>query len=145
MPAYGERQEAVIDAPPEACYDALADTERLHEWQDVLRRATVRERDDAGRATVVEFEVDIMRLRTVRYTIRQVHDRPHRLASEYLGGDFRDFAGEWRFAPESGGRTRATLDLRIDPGRFVPGALRNRIAEAVVSRALEDLRRRVAG
>ena len=46
--------------------------------------------------------------------LRQVYDEPRRLASEYLGGDFRDFCGEWRLEPAAGGTTHAELDLRID-------------------------------
>jgi len=111
-------------------------------WQGSVRSARVLERDAAGRGSVVEFEVDA-RVRTVRYRLRQVHDPPHRLASEYLGGDFRAFAGEWRFEPLPGVRTRAHLDLAIDPGRFVPRPIRALISEAVMVRALADLKTHV--
>ena len=89
---------------------------------------------------IVEYVVDA-RLKTVRYRLRQIYDEPDRLASEYLGGDFRDFCGEWRFQPlDEGRRTRVELDLRIDPGRFVPGLVRRAIADAVMRRALADLK-----
>ena len=83
------------------------------------------ERDEKGRGTVVQFEVDA-KLKRVRYKLRQVHEPPERLGSEYLGGDLRDFSGEWRFMDLGGGRTRVELDLRIDPGRLVPGPMRGR-------------------
>ena len=98
------------------------------------------ERDEQGRGAVVEYEVDV-KLKVVRYRLRQIYEEPHRLASEYLGGDFRDFAGEWRFTPTGGGRTHVELDLRIDPGRFVPGPVRGAISDAVMKRALRDLGR----
>lgn len=139
MPSYGDCQNAEIAATPQACFDVLTDFERLPEWQRAVRHARVLERDADGRGTVVEYEVDA-RLRTVRYKLRQVYDEPHRLASEYLGGDFRDFCGEWRLEPVGADRTRAELDLRIDPGRYVPGPLRNLIADAVMRRALRDLK-----
>jgi hypothetical protein len=75
------------------------------------------------------------------YRLRQIYDEPHRIASEYLGRDFRDFAGEWRFIARDEGRTHAVLDLRIDPGRFIPGPVRNLIADVVMHRALSDLQR----
>ncbi|HEX6026264.1 MAG TPA: SRPBCC family protein [Solirubrobacter sp.] len=143
MPPYDEIRSAEIDAPPQACFDALTDYERLPEWQGAVRSARVLERDDRGRAAVVEFEVDA-KAKRVRYRLRQIYDEPHRLGSAYLGGDFRDFAGEWRFSALDGGRTRAELDLRIDPGRLVPGPLRKVIAHAVMGRALDDLKRRFA-
>ena len=140
MPSYGECHAAEIDASPQACFDALTDYERLPEWQAAVKEARILERDEQGRGSVVAYEVDA-RIKTVRYRLRQVYDEPGRLASEYLGGDFRDFAGEWRFEPRRDGGTHAELDLRIDPGRLVPGPLRSAIADAVMRRALRDLKR----
>src|SRR3954465_2135176 len=139
MPSYGECQSAEIDATPQECFDVLTDYERLPEWQGAVRAARVLERDEQGRGSVVEYEVDA-RVKTVRYRLRQIYDAPRRVASEYLGGDFRGFSGEWRFEPAGNGRTRAELDLKIDPGRFVPGPVRRAIADAVMKRALHDLK-----
>ena len=144
MPAYGERLTADIRATPQACFDALTDYERLPEWQGAVRSVRVLERDARGRGTVVEYEVDA-RVRRVRYRLRQLYDEPHRLGSEYLGGDFRAFEGEWRFEPLDGGRTHVELDLRIDPGRLVPAPVRALIADAVMRRALADLERHLEG
>jgi ribosome-associated toxin RatA of RatAB toxin-antitoxin module len=138
-PLYADCRTAIVKASAQACFDALTDFERLPEWQGAVRRARVLERDPEGRGAVVEYEVDA-RVRVVRYRLRQIYDEPRRLASEYLGGDFRDFCGEWRFKPADNGRTRVELDLRIDPGRFVPGLLRTAIADAVMRRALRDLK-----
>ena len=142
MPDYGECQALDIDAAPQACFDALTDYERLPEWQGAVKAARVLERDERGRGSVVEYEIDA-KLKAVRYRLRQVYDEPHRVASEYLGGDFRDFGGEWRFSERAGGGTLAELDLRIDPGRFVPGRLRSAIGDAVMRRALRDLKSHV--
>jgi len=139
MPSYGECQSTEIAASPQACFDALVDYEHLPEWQGAVCEARVLERDAAGRGTIVAYEVDV-RVKTVRYRLRQLYDEPQRIGSEYLGGDFRDFAGEWRFEPLGEDRTRAELDLRIDPGRFVPGPVRGAIADAVMKRALRDLK-----
>jgi ribosome-associated toxin RatA of RatAB toxin-antitoxin module len=138
MAAYGECRSAEVAAPPQRCFDVLTDFERLPEWQRAVRSARVLERDEQGRGTVVEYEIDA-RFKTVRYRLRQIYDEPDRLGSEYLGGDFRDLSGEWRFIALDGGRTRAELDLRIDPGRLVPGPVRNAISDAVMRRSLRDL------
>jgi ribosome-associated toxin RatA of RatAB toxin-antitoxin module len=139
MPSYGECRSVDIDAPVQACFDALTDVERLPDWQRAVRAARVLGHDQDGRAAVAEYEVDA-RFRTVRYRLRQTYDPPHQVRSEYLGGDFRDFAGEWRFAPLPGNRTRVDLDLSIDPGRFVPRPIRAAISDAVMRRALHDLK-----
>lgn len=142
--AHAECRSCEIGASPQECFDALTDFERLPEWQGAVREVRVLERDEQGRGAVVEYEVDA-RLKTVRYRLRQIYDEPRRIASEYLGGDFRDFAGEWRFEPLDGDRTRAELDLRIDPGRFVPGPLRAAISDAVMRRSVRDLEAHIKG
>ena len=140
MASYGERRQLEVTAPAQACLDALLDVEHLPSWQRALRSATTLERDAGGHPTLVEYAVDA-RVRTVRYRIRQtIHHDPLRLVSEYAGGDFRDFAGEWRFEPLSDERTCVILDLHIDPGRLVPGPIRSLIADAVMRSALEDLK-----
>jgi ribosome-associated toxin RatA of RatAB toxin-antitoxin module len=139
MPSYGDCRTIEIDAPPQACFDALTDVERLPEWQSAVCEAEVIERDAEGRAAVVEYVVDA-RFKKVRYRLRQTYDPPRLVRSEYLGGDFRDFAGEWRFLDLPPDRTKVELDLRIDPGRLVPGPLRAAISDAVMRRALRDLK-----
>jgi ribosome-associated toxin RatA of RatAB toxin-antitoxin module len=138
MPTYGDCRTAEIGASPQACFDAMTDFERLPSWQGAVKQVEVLERNAEGRGTVVEYAVDA-RFKTVRYRLRLTYDEPRRIASEYLGGDFRDFRGEWRFEPVADGRTHVELDLHIDPGRFVPRPLRAAIADAVMRRALRDL------
>jgi ribosome-associated toxin RatA of RatAB toxin-antitoxin module len=139
MPAYGERRAIRIKASPQACFDALTDFERLPTWQGAVREARVLERDDVGRGSVVAYEIDAG-VRRLRYTLAQDYDEPHRLGSRYLGGDFRDFRGGWHLLADGSFGTRAELDVRIDPGRLVPGPVRNLISRAVVQRALRDLK-----
>jgi ribosome-associated toxin RatA of RatAB toxin-antitoxin module len=138
--AYCNTEE--IAATPQACFDALTDYERLPEWQDAVRRVSILERDEQGRGAVVEYEVDA-KVKTVRYRLRQVYDEPHRLGSEYLGGDFKDFAGEWRFSENEDGTTHVELELSIDPGRFLPGPVKNAIRDFVMKSALRDLKAHV--
>jgi ribosome-associated toxin RatA of RatAB toxin-antitoxin module len=140
MGDYGDCRTIEIDAPPERCFALMTDYERIPSWQGAVRSIEVLERDEQGRGSVLAYEVDA-KFKTVRYRLRQIYDEPHRLASEYLGGDFRDFAGEWRFLDGGDGRTHVELDLQIDPGRFVPGRLRTAISDAVMKRALRDLKR----
>jgi ribosome-associated toxin RatA of RatAB toxin-antitoxin module len=146
MPSYGDCRSIEIEAPPDVCFAVLSDVGRIADWQRAVCDVEILERDADGRAAVVEYVVDA-RVRKVRYRLRQFYDPPAVVRSEYLGGDFRDFSGEWRFhpAPGDGGRTRVELDLHIDAGRFVPRPLRGLIADAVMGRALSDLKRHVEG
>ena len=139
VPDYGDCRVAEIRATPQACVDALTEFESLPSWQGAVRSVSVLERDSSGRGVVVEYEVDA-RVKRVRCGCGRCTTRHLSLGCEYLGGDFRDFSGEWRFLEREFG-TRVELDLRLDPGRFVPGPLRAVISQVVMGRALADLKR----
>jgi ribosome-associated toxin RatA of RatAB toxin-antitoxin module len=140
--AYEREEEALVAATPRACFAAMTDFEGMPAWQAPLVACEVLSRADDGRPLDVRYEVDA-KVRHVSYTLRHDFDEPHRIGSAYVEGDFRDMEGEWRFDDAGDGRTRVRLRLRIDPGRFVPGPIRRVIEDAVMKRALEDLRRHV--
>jgi coenzyme Q-binding protein COQ10 len=141
MPVYESTQTVAVAASPEACFDVLTDYERMPEWQSRVCECRVLSRGEDGLAEVVEYAIDV-RLRTVRYRLRQCYDRPAWIGSEYLGGDFRCFEGDYRFS-ETGAGTEVRFHLRIDPGLRVPGPVARMLNQAVMGRALQDLRRRV--
>ncbi len=141
MPVYEATREIEIGAQPASCFAVLTDYERMPEWQSRVSACRVLARDESGRGSEVEYEIDV-KLRTVRYRLRHLYDEPSWIGSEYLGGDFRDFAGDYRFAP-AGGHTGVTFRLRIDPGLRVPGRIARMLNETVMGRALTDLKQRV--
>lgn len=135
--AYSASDTVTVAASPQACFDALTDYERLPEWQGALKRVSLLESGPDG--DVVEYVLDA-KLREVRYKLRLVNEPPHAIRSTYLEGDFRNLAAEWRFADNGDGTTAVTLDIQIDVSRFVPGPVRNLVREAVMNRAMSDLK-----
>ena len=144
MPSYQATSRATVRASPHECFDAMTDWDNLPSWQGALRRCTVLERDAAGGALVVDYEVDA-KVRTVRYRLRHDYDEPRRLGSQYVQGDFRAFSGQWCFDERDDGSTDVTLELEIDPGRFVPGPVARLVRDAVARRAVDDLKRHLEG
>lgn len=142
MAGYAATKTVEVGASARACFEALADLDAMPEWQSSLKAVTVEERDAQGRGTVVEYALDA-KVRTVRYRLRLDYDEPVRIGSEYLDGDFENLQAEWRFEPRGEKRCEVTLDIRLDPGRFVPGPVRRIVQEVVLSRALKDLQQRV--
>jgi ribosome-associated toxin RatA of RatAB toxin-antitoxin module len=140
MPSYSGRQEAEIAASPEACFAALTDYERLPEWQGAVKRARIVESDPDS--DVVEYEVDA-KLTTIKYALRQTYDRPREIDSEYVSGPFRSMSGRWTFEPRPGGRTLATVEISADPGRWMPKPVARVIEDALLKRAVNDLRARM--
>lgn len=141
MPSYRRRHETRVAAPPQLCFDVLTDYESVPDWQGPVKRCDVLERDERGRGSVVEYEVDA-KVRTISYRLRQCYDEPRRIDSEYLGGDVHDLDGTWTFEPDGDDATQVVFSVRIDPGRFVPGPVRRMLEARVMGQAVEDLRRR---
>lgn len=143
MPRYAGGAEAVVPAAIDDVWAALLDYEAIPRWQSAVRRADVRARDERGRGVEVAYEIDV-KLGVVRYTLRHHYEEPTRIASTYVEGDFRDCDGAWSFADRGDGTTAARFDLRIDPGRFIPGRVVKLLNERVMRESVEDLRRHFA-
>src|SRR5947209_7707471 len=114
MPVYESTQNVQIDASPRACFDVLTDYDHMTEWQSRVSEVNVLSTDEEGRGREVEYVIDV-KIRSVRYRLEQSYDEPHSIGSSYLGGDFKEFAGDYRFEDRDGG-TNVVFHLRIDPG-----------------------------
>lgn len=142
MPVYSATREIDIPAPPRAVYAVLTDYEHLPEWMFRVKECTVLSRDEVGRGSEVQYAIDAI-LRTVRYRVRHLYRAEEWIGTEYLGGDFRHFGGEYRFEDRGGGVSHVSFSLTIDPGLRVPDRVARMLNETVMARSLEDLRRRV--
>lgn len=138
MARYEATRSVEIAASAQACFDALTGYERLPDWQANVRCCEVLTRDAEGRGEEVAYEVDA-KVKTVRYALRHDYDEPTRIGSTYLHGDFRHFEGHYELADRPGGCT-ITLRLAIDPGLRLPGPMVRIVNEAVMGRALAQLK-----
>ena len=135
-------QQITIEAPPQACFDALTDYETFSEWQDAVTSCEVITRDDQGRGHEVEFEVDA-KVKGIHYRLAYEYEEPHRIGWDYLDGDVKEIDGEYIFEDRGDGTTLATYSLAIDPGVWVPGPLQRMLSDQVMRGHMQDLKRRV--
>jgi ribosome-associated toxin RatA of RatAB toxin-antitoxin module len=138
MALYEAERSIDIRASAQACFDALTEYERLPEWQANVSACEVLDRDEQGRGRDVAYEVDA-KVKTVRYRLRHDYDEPGRIGSTYLGGDFKHFEGHYELRDTADGAT-ITLRLAIDPGLRLPRPMVRIVNEAVMGRALSELR-----
>lgn len=141
MARYEATRTIDVAAPPQACFDALTRYEELPGWQSRVTECVVLDRDEQGRGRDVEYVVDA-KIRAVRYRLRHDYDEPHRIGSTYLGGDFRHFEGDYALRDLPGG-CHVELTVAIDPGLRLPGPMVRIVNEAVLGRALGELREHV--
>ena len=128
-----------IDAPPQACFDALVDFESYPEWQSAVRSAEILDRGDAVR---VAFQIDA-KVKKVGYVLDYYLDGPEHLSWDYVEGDVKAIEGEYRLEPLDDDRTLATYELGIDPGRWVPGKVISVLRDQVMKGSVEELRQHV--
>ena len=135
----------VVPAAPDAVFDALAAIDTYPSWQKAVKAVDVRTRDVDGRPHEVQFRTDA-KVKEVRYVLRYHYDRPSRIWFDYVEGDAKTVAGGFTLAPAGDGATRVTYQLDVDAGgAFVPGKVKQALAEQAVQSTLRALRGRVGG
>lgn len=141
MGVHRAEQSLEIAAPPEACYEAIADFETYPAWQGAVLRTEVLERYADGLGKLVSLHVDA-KVRRVSYVLRYFHERPRRLWWDFVEGDgVEHIEGEYLFEPLADGtRTLATYRLGVDAGIPVPGFVAKRLNENVMRRSIEETR-----
>lgn len=140
-----------IAAPAERCFAIAADIDHLPEWHGAMTQVEVLERDDAGRATVTDSEMDATVTR-VRMRLRFSYEEPDGLRWTRESGDLRSLEGSWRFEAREDGLTLATYSLEIGVGRrlallvrTVRGPARARVESLLVDRPVDGLKARAEG
>lgn len=118
-----------IDAPIERVWELIEDVETAPDWQGGLDASTALERDDAGRAVLVETESDI-KVRRIKARVRFTYEGPTRLSWKQEKGEMKSVDGSWELEDLGGGRTKATFNLDADPGRMLGMLIRGPVETA---------------
>jgi ribosome-associated toxin RatA of RatAB toxin-antitoxin module len=140
-----------IAASIERCFAIAADLDRVPEWHGAITEVEVLERDQDGRATLVESEMDASVTR-VKMRLRFSYDEPTTVRWTRESGDLRSLDGSWRLAQTGNGLTLATYTLEIGLGRrlamlvrTVRGPVRDRVESLLTDRPAEGLKTRAEG
>ncbi|TGD87521.1 SRPBCC family protein [Mycolicibacterium sp. CH28] len=134
-------REIVIDAPPEAILDALADVEAVPTWSSVHKHVHVVDRYDDGRPRRVEVTIKVLGL--VDHEILEYHwgrdwvvwdaDRTAQQHAQHV---------EYTLRREGNG-TRVRFDITLEPSAPLPHFLIKHAKKTVLHAATEGLRRHV--
>ena len=137
-----------ITAPAERCFAIAADLDHVPEWHGAMTAVEILERDDAGRATLVDSEMDVS-VTKVRMRLRFSYGEPGRVDWTRESGDLKSLDGSWRFESRGTGLTVATYALEIGVGRrlallvkTVRGPVRDRVESLLTDKPVEGLKAR---
>ena len=142
MGAKRAERQIVVEAVPQACFDALVAFETYPDWQAAVKDCEVLSRDADGRARRVAFDIDA-KVKTVSYTLDYSYEEPHLLTWQFVEGDVKDVEGEFTLEDQGDGTTLATYALRLDAGVWMPGPIKSMLTDGVMQGAVEDLKARV--
>ncbi|MCE9673468.1 SRPBCC family protein [Myxococcus stipitatus] len=135
----GATRTIVINAPVEKVFDVISNFERYPEFLPEVKE--IRTSNRKGDTVDVHYKVDVVK--TIRYTIRAVQERPRRLAWTYVEGEvMKDNKGSWLLEPEGEGKTRATYNVEMALGALVPKAIVNALVDTSLPKMLEAFKRR---
>ena len=144
MPPMAESasQSITIAASPERCFEIVTDFASYPEWARDLKEAIVRERDDQGRPTEVEFRASALG-RSTHYTLAYDYaDAPEKLSWSMVKGDImRAIDGAYWFRPAPSGGTDVQYDLAIELVVPLPGFVKRR-AEVRILNTVKELKAR---
>lgn len=119
MSAISGSASVEIDKPFDEVWALVADVEKAPEWQDGLDTLVPLERDGEGRPTLCQSDTDA-KIKVIKSTIRFAWEQaPQKLTWTQEKGDLKSVNGAWILEDLGDGRTRATYELSVDPGRML--------------------------
>jgi ribosome-associated toxin RatA of RatAB toxin-antitoxin module len=122
-------KDVLVACPPERFFDLVVDFARYPEFVPGVKAA--RPKAAAPGAPIdVEYEIDLG-VKTIRYVLRHVLDRPRRVSWSLESGEWMKVSnGSWDLAPEAGG-TRAwyAVQIQIAKPPLVPQAIVDRVTD----------------
>ena len=134
-----------IDAPIDAVWALVADVESAPAWQRGLDSSEVLDRDGEGRATRCATVTDA-KVKLFRARVSFEYAPPTTLSWTQEQGDLKSMTGSWELEDLGDGRTRATYELRADPGallsRFLKGALEEKMRAVLIEGRPAELKAR---
>jgi ribosome-associated toxin RatA of RatAB toxin-antitoxin module len=120
-------REITIAVPPEKLFDIIADYARYPEFVPAVKSSRPKR---TGSTVDVEFELDLG-VKTIRYTLRHVEERPRKVSWSLVASDWMKVSnGSWELTPD-GEQTRAryTVEIQITKPVLIPQALVDRVTD----------------
>ena len=137
-------ERAVMHAPPDKCFEVVADFERYTEWAADIKAVTIEQRDEEGRPSEVAFRAAAFG-RSTSYTLRFDYGKaPKELSWVQTRGDLTSrLDGTYVFDATDNGDTEVTYHLTVELRVPIPGFVKRRAEGRIIGTALRELKARV--
>jgi ribosome-associated toxin RatA of RatAB toxin-antitoxin module len=143
MGADSDAYSDVVKASKDDIIATMLDFDSYTDWQTGMLECTVKERDEQGRGSLVEFYVDA-KIKKLRYTVRYFYRLDEgTMGWDYVDGDLKECTGRYQFTPTEDGATEVAIDIVTETGFFVPGPMKKLIRDQSLKNSMRDLKKRV--
>ncbi len=131
-------QTITTSAPMARVWEIATDFERYPEWAKDVKEATIRTRDELGRAIEVEFRTSALG-RSTHYTLSYDYaEAPRVLGWHMLRGDImRAIDGAYTLADTAEAGTEIRYDLAIELVVPLPGFVKRRAEQRILNTVRE--------
>jgi ribosome-associated toxin RatA of RatAB toxin-antitoxin module len=140
------KETTVMRASPDRLYETVLDFERYPEWAADIKHVKVLERDGEGRGVVVEWRAAAFG-RSTSYVLRYDYaGAPREVAWVLDRGDLTSkLDGSYVFDPTGPNQehTQVTYYLEAELKIPLPGFIKRRAEQRIMSTALKELKARV--
>ena len=135
------RSEVVVDVPPDRFWDVLVDWERYPEFLPELKEIHVHVAEHHR----YEVSYVVSLIKQIRYRLRFRAEPARALTWEMAESNLlTKNSGAWRLVPEGpdGARTRASYEVDIEVGAYVPRAILTKLVTVSLPRMLAQFKQR---
>lgn len=134
----------LIEAPPERVFRALMDLDHWDEFMPFVTESDARPQPDGSVLSFQRLKLPSM-IGDRHLRIRVTGQAGRKLEWSYVpgSGNVKAQTGSWTLEPVPGGKTRATLRLRTDPGGSAPAFAMDRATSKSLVWIFDGLRQQV--
>jgi ribosome-associated toxin RatA of RatAB toxin-antitoxin module len=133
-----------VAAPPERCFEVVADLERYPEWAADIKEVEVKERDEQGRPQQVTLRAAAFGRSTSMTLSYDYSEAPHVLSWKLTQGDITTkWDGSYVFEPNGDGGTDVTYHIEAELRVPIPGFIKMRATSRIMATAMRELKARV--
>jgi len=138
MKQYVERSIS-IDAEPDEVFRVASGFEKYPRWAG-CNWIRVLKRTAGGLGFQVQMKVGMFG-RNLDYVLQYQYQRPRKMTWHAVRGSIKALQGSYEFLPNGKGRTKVVYKLNVDPGFWVPQAVKAGTTRFVASAALNGLKK----
>jgi coenzyme Q-binding protein COQ10 len=134
----GATRSIVINAPMEKIWKVITDYERYPEFLSEVKKTRTANRK--GNEVDVHYEAEVVK--TIKYTLHFKEEPPSKLSWSFIEGDYmKNNRGGWTLEDVGNGQVKATYNIEVELGSFVPKTLVNGLVDGQLPKVLEAFKK----